>query len=957
MGAGLRGRGSSSPSRAHCGLVHLKGGEGGEGAAGGGAHKAPVLVVHDGSGAGQRRAAHPLRHALCAAIVDDAHMSVGTVADLVEGAEAPLVWPSRLRGREQGGERVVRSVVWCGPNGPDSGQPLSGAVVVADGLTPAAGRQLAAELAGFQAAALVDAAGLLTMTAPGLPVLWPVRPGTAAEVAAAVMRLVLERAVAAADLADRLRGTTEAAARRAGRLAETGDSTEALLRWTTEALRAVDGDQSLHVDIVEPSDPRYGRWQPHAGTGETTVGDQHVLVWSIDGEGRDRPGLLVARRTGVWAPEGVTVLTQIAGGIAVARRAAEAELVARRARDAAMPVRISALQLLMTGQWTAARRTVTPLTPGLLDQGAGQVAIVERGVGETRDDVLAETDHVLAEDAALVIACPQDYDQVVVVGAGRIPLEQHLRDVAERVPQRAVGVSALAPLETTGRMYGQAVAALEVSRGRPGCLAVHDGRRPLPELLGARARAWARALLAHVLTLPDQGAALLADVTRTLADGAPAASALLGVDPKTLRERVDQVCRLVELDRDTPGHLETLDLAVQLVALEQPPPGTVPVSSAATALDVPGAREWAHQRVERLSDDVIGTLVAWLDTGRSAAAAAAKLGVHRNTVGRHLAGAAAQLGLPLTKDRPGAAHEIAWAFHIAGVRPLDTVTVHQDRLQPQGETMTTPGYDYLATDRTEPATAAIYNYLAGGEIHTEVDRQAAARVLEVYPTAAGTARENRMWLERGVTYAARQGVRQYADIGCGILPLHSRPEGPATAHYLADRELGTGVSRVLYTDYDVEVVRWGQQVMRSGTEILPLDVADTEAGLAHLGRVLDLTAPVCLIMGALLHFVPDDETAYQTVATYVEALAPGSYLVLSHATESDETRAARQHYTQQVGFRTTEQIARFFNGLELVDPGLVRGHRWRPELLPGHAEAVPAGDTLVGGLVAVGRKV
>ncbi|WP_425570989.1 SAM-dependent methyltransferase [Rugosimonospora acidiphila] len=260
----------------------------------------------------------------------------------------------------------------------------------------------------------------------------------------------------------------------------------------------------------------------------------------------------------------------------------------------------------------------------------------------------------------------------------------------------------------------------------------------------------------------------------------------------------------------------------------------------------------------------------------------------------------------------------------------------------------------------KPATAArMYDYFLGGVHNFPADRDAARRVIEQYPLFPQWAVANRAFLRRAVRYLLRHGIRQFLDLGSGIPTVGNVHE---IAHEFASD------ARVVYVDIDSVAVAESLEIL-DGNKLataIRADLRDPRAILDHpdVRAILDFERPVGLLLAAVLHFVPEDEQAYGGVEQLVAALAPGSYLTVSHvATESlpissTRTKNAVEVYTRQTATsgkpRDREQVERFFTGLELVEPGVAWLHDWRPD--PNDTTKVPANPTDGGEWAAVGRK-
>nr|WP_243407717.1 SAM-dependent methyltransferase [Frankia canadensis] len=239
----------------------------------------------------------------------------------------------------------------------------------------------------------------------------------------------------------------------------------------------------------------------------------------------------------------------------------------------------------------------------------------------------------------------------------------------------------------------------------------------------------------------------------------------------------------------------------------------------------------------------------------------------------------------------------------------------------------------LHVDRAH--SARMYDYLLGGKENFPADREAAERALAGFPHLRITARENRAFMHRAVRYLAEQaGIRQFLDIGTGI---------PTSQNLHEVAQAVSPEARVVYTDNDPIVLAHARALLTGSpsgrTAYLDADLHDVEAILtsAELRDTLDLSEPVALSVIAILHFFPDDQDPFGIVRALLDALPAGSYLTLTHATADFDPaadRQAAQAYRDRgipMQLRRREEIARFFDGLELVDPGIQATHRWRPE--------------------------
>lgn len=231
--------------------------------------------------------------------------------------------------------------------------------------------------------------------------------------------------------------------------------------------------------------------------------------------------------------------------------------------------------------------------------------------------------------------------------------------------------------------------------------------------------------------------------------------------------------------------------------------------------------------------------------------------------------------------------------------------------------MTTP------ETQTVPTAAGMYDYYLDGSAHTPVDRAAAQQIVQLLPEIRDAAWANRGFLQRAVKRMAGFGIRQFLDLGSG-LPTQ-RNTHDAVAEVAPD-------GRVVYVDIEPAVVERAREIL-AGTDratAIRGDVRQPEAILNHpeTGRLIDFSQPVGLLLVAVLHFVPDDDDPWSLVRRYRDAVAPGSYLALSHSSMgdqvSDEVREAGTkiyaHTANPPTDRARTEIERFFEGLEIVSP-------------------------------------
>jgi hypothetical protein len=242
--------------------------------------------------------------------------------------------------------------------------------------------------------------------------------------------------------------------------------------------------------------------------------------------------------------------------------------------------------------------------------------------------------------------------------------------------------------------------------------------------------------------------------------------------------------------------------------------------------------------------------------------------------------------------------------------------------------------------------ARIYDYFLGGKNHFAADRETADKILQTNPTIRITARENRAFLGRAVSYlAAEAGIRQFLDIGTGL---------PTTGNVHEVAQAIAPTSHVVYVDNDPLVLTHARALLNSAPEgrtaYIHADLREPRAILDDPAtrEVLDFSQPTALIMLATLHLIQDEDRPAEIIATLLDALPKGSYFVASHMTmeHASEAVAAGQRTIRGAGIsaqaRNSDEFARLaFSGLDLVPPGVVLVSEWRPEddsLRPAPAE-------------------
>jgi S-adenosyl methyltransferase len=251
-------------------------------------------------------------------------------------------------------------------------------------------------------------------------------------------------------------------------------------------------------------------------------------------------------------------------------------------------------------------------------------------------------------------------------------------------------------------------------------------------------------------------------------------------------------------------------------------------------------------------------------------------------------------------------------------------------------------------DVTVAHPARVYDYWLGGKDNFAADRAAAERVLEAKPEIRDNVRANRRFLARAVRYLSTEGgIQQFLDIGTGIPTANNTHEVAQAVRPEA---------RVVYVDNDPIVLAHARALLTSvagPTMFIDSDLREVKTILSRAGETLNFSRPVAVMLIAVLHLIPDEDDPWGIVASFMDAVPSGSYLVLSHPARDVETeRSARaaQRYNENVATpmhrRTRAEVARFLDGLDLVEPGLVQMHQWRAGR--GDPVAPSSGYALVG---------
>lgn len=265
-----------------------------------------------------------------------------------------------------------------------------------------------------------------------------------------------------------------------------------------------------------------------------------------------------------------------------------------------------------------------------------------------------------------------------------------------------------------------------------------------------------------------------------------------------------------------------------------------------------------------------------------------------------------------------------------------------------------PGWVPPGMEIRRANAARVYDYWLGGTHNFLADQDVARAIAAVEPTAPLIGRANRAFIGRAVRFLAANGVRQFLDIGSGI-PTQGN------VHEIAQQ--ADPAARVAYVDIDPVAVAHSKALLEGNENaaIIEADLREPGKILNHplTRRLIDPAQPTGLLLVSILHFIADAEDPRHLVATLRDALAPGSYLVISHGTNEDQpgvADAVEKVYNRSVAMtlhlRSHREILRFFDGFDVLDPGLVYIPRWRPD--PG--TDVPEDPTRYGNLVGVGRK-
>jgi S-adenosyl methyltransferase len=251
----------------------------------------------------------------------------------------------------------------------------------------------------------------------------------------------------------------------------------------------------------------------------------------------------------------------------------------------------------------------------------------------------------------------------------------------------------------------------------------------------------------------------------------------------------------------------------------------------------------------------------------------------------------------------------------------------------EGHEMTANGNTPPPFDTSVAHVARVYNYWLGGKDNFAADRAAGEQAIRAFPEIGLSARSNRAFLARAVRFLAGEtSIRQFLDIGTGIPSANN-------THEVA--QLVAPTARIVYVDNDPIVLTHARALLTSdpagATDYIDADLRDPRGILARAGELLDFGQPVAVMLMAVLQHLDDEDGPYQIVRTLLDPLPPGSYLALSHPAKDINAEAMarmaeslNKMMAEKVTFRDHSAVARFFDGLELVEPGMVQASKWRP---------------------------
>jgi O-methyltransferase involved in polyketide biosynthesis len=256
-------------------------------------------------------------------------------------------------------------------------------------------------------------------------------------------------------------------------------------------------------------------------------------------------------------------------------------------------------------------------------------------------------------------------------------------------------------------------------------------------------------------------------------------------------------------------------------------------------------------------------------------------------------------------------------------------------------------------DLTRPNAARVYDYYLGGSHNFAIDRQMAQQAIELWPDVPMIVRANRAFLRRAVRQLIRAGVRQFLDLGSGI---------PTRGNVHEKAQRLNPDAKVVYVDHDPVAIAHGQAILRGNDRVKAIlgDVRDPGAIIAHpaVRDLIDFDRPVGLLLVSVLHFVFDEYDPKRIVATLRDALPPGSYVAIQHATadkQPETTLKMLEYFNSQspepMRWRTREEITALLGGFTILEPGVVFLSQWRP----GSSEVEPNPERFAS-YTAIGRK-
>ncbi len=264
--------------------------------------------------------------------------------------------------------------------------------------------------------------------------------------------------------------------------------------------------------------------------------------------------------------------------------------------------------------------------------------------------------------------------------------------------------------------------------------------------------------------------------------------------------------------------------------------------------------------------------------------------------------------------------------------------------------MERPPWAPTEVDITRPSVARVYDYYLGGSHNFEPDRAFGRRVVDVYPDLPTVLRDNRAFLLRAVRYLVEAGVDQFLDLGSGI---------PTVGNVHEVAHAGNPAARIVYVDHDPVAVTHSRELLAGDprTTVLAADFLDPERVLTEAVAVggLDLRRPVAVLALLVLHFVPDERRPAETMAHYMQEVAPGSHLAISQSRSDGAPAAvagqrlyAGERSLEPMHPRTAAQVTALFGDLSLLPPGVVAAPAWRPD--PADPVDVPDDHPVLAGV-------